>query len=570
MPGVLNGWQKGQKGHQELLVQSLHAHRGSGSATLSPARKCAWHHSGIRKKARGKRKIGRPPEPYSQRIARALNRAGYEVQAGLLKAVDYGVPQLRPRYFLMAARRGISPSLKENGPFKGLNALRDDFLRSKGLPLDRPVTVKEALADLETVDGTEQCGDSPGFMQGPYASPTTPYQLLMRDKLQGRSPDSHRLANHRLETVERFGEILATCRRGVQLNQADRNRFGLKKHCTVPLDPDRPSHTLTTLPDDIIHYSEPRTLTVREYARLQSIPDWFQFRGAYTTGGNRRIRECPRYTQAGNAVPPLVGEAIGTFFTSLHEQFLLSPLGQRLGQAHRMDQSRSLRPGIRHFRMGLLEWYQQHGRRFPWRRRSASNYNKIVAEVLLQRTRAETVARFFPTFVSRYPSWRELAMANENELFAVIHPVGLWRKRSISLMSLAREMVKRNGRFPKDRENLESLPGVGQYIANSIMLLCHNRTQPLLDINMARVMERYFGPRTLSDIRYDPYLQRLARVVVDCPEAIELNWAILDFAAGVCMARRPRCTQCNLASECRFAKESGFQSDKAVRRLVGG
>lgn len=274
------------------------------------------------KKTRKKEKVGSPPEPYSQRIARSLDKAGYEVQAGLLKAVDYGVPQLRPRYFLLAARRGISPSLKENDPFKSLDALRAEFLRSKGLPADRPVSVKEALSDLETVEGTEQSVDFPRFMQGTYASPTTRYQHLMRGNLKGGLPDSHRLANHRPETVARFGEILATCRRGVQLSQVDRERFGLKKHCTVPLDPDQPSHTLTTLPDDIIHYSEARILTVREYARLQSIPDWFQFRGVYTTGGDRRVRECPRYTQAGNAVPPFVGEAIGTFFTSLHEQYL--------------------------------------------------------------------------------------------------------------------------------------------------------------------------------------------------------------------------------------------------------
>ena len=68
---------------------------------------------------------------------------------------------------------------------------------------------------------------------------------------------------------------------------------------------------MTTLPDDMIHYAEPRILTVREMARLQSFPDWFQFKGKYTTGGDRRTKECPRYTQVGNAVPPLLAEAIG-------------------------------------------------------------------------------------------------------------------------------------------------------------------------------------------------------------------------------------------------------------------
>ena len=289
------------------------------------------------KKMRGKKKVGRPPIPYSQRIKSALERAGYEVRAGQLRAVDYGVPQLRPRYFLIAARKGVSPSLESKDPFETLGALRADFLLSKGLPSDRTISVKEAISDLETVDGTVPCVDSPRFRQGCFSTPMTHYQRLMRSDHDANSHDSHRLANHRPETVARFAEILKTCRRGVQLNQSDRERFGLKKHCTVPLDPNRPSHTLTTLPDDIIHYSEARILTVREYARLQSIPDWFHFRGPYTTGGDRRVRDCPRYTQAGNAVPPFLGEVLGVFFTGLHNQFLMSKLGANRSSAENTE-----------------------------------------------------------------------------------------------------------------------------------------------------------------------------------------------------------------------------------------
>lgn len=155
-----------------------------------------------------------------------------------------------------------------------------------------------------------QCIDSPNFQQIAYKGPRTTYQCLMNDGF-GNNPNSMRLTKHEPETMARFVTILETCRRGVQLNRKDRRAFGLTKHCTVPLDPDKPSHTLTTLPDDILHYAEPRILTAREYARLQSFPDWFEFCGNYTTGGHRRILECPRFTQIGNAVPPLVAECIG-------------------------------------------------------------------------------------------------------------------------------------------------------------------------------------------------------------------------------------------------------------------
>ena len=259
--------------------------------------------------------------PYSTRIARMINGAGYEVRVCTLQAADFGVAQARPRVFILATKKGIAPSLGANDPLQALSALREDFLRSKGLSTE-PTTAKAALSDLETTHGVMSCVDSPRFVQGVYGAASTDYQRLMRADLGDGLPDSHRLANHRPQTVARFADILASCRRGVQLNQLDRKRLGLKKQRTVPLDPDRPSHTLTTLPDDLIHYSESRILTVREYARLQSIPDWFRFRGAYTTGGKRRMRECPRYTQVGNAVPPLLGEALGMFFAGLHDQFL--------------------------------------------------------------------------------------------------------------------------------------------------------------------------------------------------------------------------------------------------------
>jgi A/G-specific adenine glycosylase len=93
---------------------------------------------------------------------------------------------------------------------------------------------------------------------------------------------------------------------------------------------------------------------------------------------------------------------------------------------------------------------------------------------------------------------------------------------------------------------------VGQYIANAAMLFGKHAAEPLLDVNMARVLERYFGPRTLADIRYDPYLQSLARWVISGSNPVRLNWAILDFAAAVCIVRNPSCGSCPLSSECEY------------------
>lgn len=201
----------------------------------------------------------------------------------------------------------------------------------------------------------------------------------------------------------------------------------------------------------------------------------------------------------------------------------------------------------------VVEWYSFKGRQFPWRKKRISNYQKILVEVLLQRTRAETVAAFFPSFIRSFPNWKILASATENDLQQFLKPIGLWRRRALSLVALAQEMTKRQGRFPREREEIERLPSVGQYIANAILLLCFREPQPLLDAGMARVLERVFGARKMADIRYDPYLQKLARVIVSVPNPQIINWAILDLAVLICRPRNPKCPACPLFKICRFA-----------------
>lgn len=233
-----------------------------------------------------------------------------------------------------------------------------------------------------------------------------------------------------------------------------------------------------------------------------------------------------------------------------------------------MSTSESRQPTLtrlRTFRRNLLLWFQTKGRSFPWRREGQSKYRLVVSEVLLQRTRAGTVAGIYAKFFAAYPSWRRLAEAEADSLKECLRPLGLWRRRAIGLVALAKAVRRNRGRLPSDRSEIERLPGVGQYIANAIELVCSNTPAPLLDVNMARVLERYFGPRTMADIRYDPYLQRLAWRVVNCPESSSLNWAILDLAAEVCLPRAPKCCSCPLKAGCKYARGISVARDDRSR-----
>ena len=109
--------------------------------------------------------------------------------------------------------------------------------------------------------------------------------------------------------------------------------------------------------------------------------------------------------------------------------------------------------------------------------------------------------------------------------------------------------------FPASREGLETLSGLGQYIVSAILLFVYRQGEPLLDVNMARVLEHYFGPRKLADIRYDPYLQTLSRQVVKT-RPVGLNWAILDLGTMICTANNPKCSSCPMASTCLFQLSS--------------
>lgn len=247
------------------------------------------------------------------------NIGAYYIRYKLVHAKDYGVPQNRPRILIVGLRNDIfeEPKIKS-----------DDAVLSGFLP--KPVggypTIEELLSDL--IDS----GYVKGSITTTYPSePKNAFQRKLRTKRDGSifnagdAVSEMEYSNHSDYITEKFLEMI---RNGGKIPE----RFKTKKFAQKVLPrvwgKDGPSITACSAPDDYVHFSQPRSLTVREWARLQTFPDWYVFAGKRTTGGLRRAgnpregifdRELPKYTQIGNAVPVELAYNIGLNFVKLLE-----------------------------------------------------------------------------------------------------------------------------------------------------------------------------------------------------------------------------------------------------------
>jgi DNA (cytosine-5)-methyltransferase 1 len=216
-------------------------------------------------------------------IQNAFSAEGYKVKTFVLNAVWFGVPQVRERVFILGKKNGTEPL----PPHEYFNPPKDF------------VSVGEAISDLDFLEA----GESSTVYE---KEPESKYQTLMRGKTGKNDLRNHEAARHTKQVIDRFSVF----KEGQTMSDIPLD-CRTKKRNVFRFDSKRPAWTLTTLPDDYIHYSRNRIPTVREYARLQSFPDHYIFYGKKSTGGLNRRVDVPQYSQVGNAVPPLLAKKVG-------------------------------------------------------------------------------------------------------------------------------------------------------------------------------------------------------------------------------------------------------------------
>lgn len=255
---------------------------------------------------------------YSQIVTDKLTEEGYNVYGKLINFGNYGIPQKRTRFILVGIRDDLKNSSIEKAKsfFELIELNRFSFLSKKGIPINP--TIEDALSDLVRSGRLIETPDRRGFSSGIYNKEKSNYQRFIRQGNENfEIPNSHSFAKHSQKVIDRLSYVQSVSTECKNISTELKNKIGLSTQVLVPLQPKDQAPTVTSHPDDMIHYCEPRILTVRECARLQSFPDSFIFTGKYTTGGKLRKMEVPRYTQVGNAIPPLFGEQAGIVLKQL-------------------------------------------------------------------------------------------------------------------------------------------------------------------------------------------------------------------------------------------------------------
>lgn len=249
-------------------------------------------------------------EPYSHKVIRGLKELDYNVKSYVIDFSHYGIPQRRKRFILVGIQNGLGTI--DNFEQK-LNIYCNKFLKEKGLKTT--ITLQEAISDLLRSNGEAPTPDRKGFYSGIYGKgELSNYQKLMRGVYPEKHnvPNSHSFAHHTANKIICYKRLLAEYPiRGKRIDGKAREAWGVRQRSITVLDPNMVSPTITGQPDDYLHYAEPRIMTVRECARIQSFPDWYEIKQKYTTGGEMRKVEVPRYSQVGNAIPPLFAELAG-------------------------------------------------------------------------------------------------------------------------------------------------------------------------------------------------------------------------------------------------------------------
>lgn len=206
-------------------------------------------------------------------------------------------------------------------------------------------------------------------------------------------------------------------------------------------------------------------------------------------------------------------------------------------------------------RSRLLKWFDKHGRAYPWRETS-NPYHIMVAEIMLQRTRADQVKPVYETFISRFPNSQSLAAAEMAELENLLWPLGLHSRPQL-ISAMARDLLNLfGGNVPSTREEIKRISGVGDYVAGAVLSVAFNKPEWIVDANVVRVFSRFWGLQFKGEARRAKQMKALAKEYSQTAKPKMANLALLDHASLICKSGKPLCLNCPIKERCNYFQQS--------------
>lgn len=198
----------------------------------------------------------------------------------------------------------------------------------------------------------------------------------------------------------------------------------------------------------------------------------------------------------------------------------------------------------------LVQWFGENQRVMPWRS-DPQPYYVWVSEVMLQQTQVDTVIPYFQRFLTRFPTLKSLADADQQEVLKAWEGLGYY-SRARNFHKAAKHVVEKlNGVIPGTYEELQTLPGIGPYCGAAICSIAFGEPVPVVDGNVLRVFARFWG--ITDDIRLPKVriamFDRLMPVIAEHPPSM-FNQAMMELGALICKSSQPLCQKCPLNTNC--------------------
>ena len=212
----------------------------------------------------------------------------------------------------------------------------------------------------------------------------------------------------------------------------------------------------------------------------------------------------------------------------------------------------------------ILSWYDNNKRQLPWRVNKKSPkklYYRLLSEFMLQQTQVKTVIPFFNKFTKKFNTLKLLSKCTEKEILKLWEGLGYYR-RARNLLASSKLLVKEyNSKLPYEIKEIKKLPGVGEYTANALLGLVHNKPTIAIDGNVKRVFARVLNKKELK-IDFEKFIELNKKNLFSTKRNSDFVEALMEFGALICKPKDPKCSICNLKKMCKY-----FNSSNKIKNI---